>query len=52
MNEIIKIDNVIIKNLIYEVRGVPVMLDSDLASFYEVETKYLNHQVKRNIEKI
>ena len=30
------------------VRGQRVMLDSDLAELYEVETKRLNEQVKRN----
>jgi ORF6N domain len=33
---------------IYEIRGVKVMLDFDLASLYEVETKVLNQAVKRN----
>ena len=40
-----------IKNLIYEIRGFRVMLDSDLAMLYEVETKVLNRAVKRNIER-
>lgn len=40
-----------IKNRIYEIRGVKVMLDRDLAQMYEVETKMLNRQVKRNIER-
>ena len=40
-----------IKNLIYTIRGKQVMLDSDLASLYEVETKNLNKAVKRNIER-
>jgi phage regulator Rha-like protein len=40
-----------IKNLIYSIRGKQVMLDSDLASLYEVETKNLNKAVKRNIER-
>ncbi len=44
-------DKVVIENLIYEIRGNPVMLDSDLARLYEVETKQLNRQVKRNIER-
>ena len=34
--------------LIYEVRGERVMLDSDLATIYGVETKALNRAVKRN----
>ena len=51
MNEVIEKENIKIENLIYEVRGVQVMLDSDLAKLYEVETKQLNRQVKRNIER-
>lgn len=47
----IKEDEIVIENLIYEIRGVQVMLDSDLARLYEVETKQLNRQVKRNIER-
>ncbi len=34
---------------IYTIRGVQVMLDSDLAELYRVETKNLNRGVKRNI---
>jgi len=34
--------------LIYEIRGERVMLDSDLAAIYGVETKALNRAVKRN----
>lgn len=37
-----------IENMIYMIRGQKVMLDSDLADLYEVETKYLNRQVRRN----
>ena len=40
-----------IQNLIYEIRGLKVMLDSDLASLYEIETGALNRAVKRNIER-
>ncbi|MCL6216945.1 ORF6N domain-containing protein [Zunongwangia pacifica] len=40
-----------IKNLIYTIRGKQVMLDSDLASLYQVETKNLNRAVKRNMER-
>ncbi len=40
-----------IKNKIYTVRDQQVMLDKDLAELYEVETKYLKRQVRRNIEK-
>ena len=41
----------IIKSRIYEVRGMRVMLDRDLAELYNVETKVLNQAVKRNIER-
>lgn len=40
-----------IESSIYEIRGKQVMLDSDLARLYQVETKHLNRQVKRNIER-
>lgn len=40
-----------IRNMIYSISGKQVMLDSDLASLYQVETKYLNKAVKRNIER-
>lgn len=39
----------VIKHRIYEVRGMRVMLDRDLAELYNVETKVLNQAVKRNI---
>jgi len=41
----------IIHNKIFEIRGQKVMLDFDLAQLYEVETRRLNEQVKRNIDK-
>jgi len=40
-----------IKDKIHTIRGVQVILDRDLAELYEVETKYLNKMVKRNIER-
>ena len=40
-----------IENLIHVIRGKQVMLDVDLARLYGVETKRLNEQVKRNIER-
>ena len=40
-----------IVNKIYLVRGKKVILDSDLAELYGVETKYLKRQVKRNIDR-
>ena len=38
-----------IQNMIYEIRGQKVMLDSDLADLYGVELKVMNQAVKRNI---
>jgi phage regulator Rha-like protein len=40
-----------IQNLIFTVRDVQVMVDSDLAKVYDVEIRRLNEQVKRNIER-
>ena len=40
-----------IQNLIYEVRNCKVMLDSDLASLYGIETFNLNKAVKRNLKR-
>jgi hypothetical protein len=40
-----------ISNKIYFIRNQKVMLDFDLASLYEVETRRLNEQVKRNISR-
>jgi ORF6N domain len=50
MNEII-IPDEIITNKIYLIREQKVMLDSDLARLYEVETKQLKRQVRRNMER-
>lgn len=41
----------IVINKIYLIRDEKVMLDSDLAELYGVETKRLNEQVKRNIDR-
>lgn len=41
----------IIENKVYIIRGQRVMLDKDLAWLYEVETRYLNKAVKRNLER-
>jgi hypothetical protein len=38
----------LIQNKIYEIRGLKVMLDFDLAEMYEVETKRLKESIKRN----
>lgn len=40
-----------IQNKIYTIRGLQIMLDKDLAELYQVESKRLNEQVKRNIER-
>ena len=51
MNDIIKEEK--IENMIYEIRGKQVMLDSDLARLYECSngTKDINKSVKRNLNK-
>ena len=41
----------IIQNKIYEIRGIRVMLDFDLAKLYDVETRVLKQAVKRNINR-
>ncbi len=51
MNNIILNEELKIENMIYEVRGKQVMLDSDLAKLYGVETKRINEAVRRNFEK-
>ena len=51
MNELIVKDDIKIENMIYEVRGKQVMLDSDLAKLYQVETKRINEAVKNNLKK-
>ena len=53
MNELIIKDNLKIENLIYEIRGKQVMLDSDLAVLYGCRngTKEINQAVKNNIDK-
>ncbi len=43
--------DILIKNKIHTIRGVQVMLDSDLAELYEVPVKRLNEQVRRNMER-
>ena len=53
MYEVIEKNNAKIENLIYEIRGLQVILDSDLAKLYECAngTKTINQAVKRNKEK-
>jgi len=52
-NEIIvpELNNETIESMIYEIRGVKVMLDFDLAKIYGYTTKTFNQQVKNNIVK-
>ena len=45
MNEIREQEKIIIEDMIYEIRGVQVMLDSDIAKLYQVETKRINEAV-------
>ncbi len=40
-----------IQDIIYDIRGVKVMLDYDLASMYEVDVSQLKRQVRRNIDR-
>ena len=49
--DLISIENKSIEECIYNIRGQQVMLDSDVTYFFGVETKYLNRQMKRNIER-
>ncbi|MBP6611779.1 MAG: ORF6N domain-containing protein [Paludibacter sp.] len=52
MEEIIaKVESVLIENRIFTVRGKQVMIDRDLAELYDVSTKRINEQVKRNIQR-
>ena len=53
MNEVILSENIEIENMIYEIRGKQVMLDSDLARLYECVngTKSINLAVSRNAER-
>ena len=51
MNEIIEKENINIEDMIYEIDGKEVMLDSDLAKLYHVETKRINEAVKNNPNK-
>ena len=45
------IEELNIEDMIYEIRGRQVMLDSDLAKLYHVETKRINEAVKNNPKK-
>ena len=51
MNEIIEKEEIVIEDMIYETRGVQVMLSSDVTKLYHVETKRINEVIKRNINR-
>ncbi len=51
MSDKLIIPNEVVISKIYYIRDQKVMLDSDLAELYEVETRVLNQQVKRNIDR-
>ena len=48
MQNIISREKIKVENMIYEIRGKQVMLDSDLAKLYHVETKRINEAVRNN----
>ncbi len=41
-----------IEECVFEIRGQQVMLDSDVAYFFEIDVKRLNRQMKRNKERL
>lgn len=51
MSDKLTIPDEVVLSKIYYIRDQKVMLDSDLAELYEVETRVLNQQVKRNIDR-
>ena len=51
MEKDIVISEEVIVSKIYKIRGEKVMLDRDLAELYEVETKQLKRQVRRNLSR-
>ena len=51
MNEIIEKEEIKVENMIHEIRGKQVILDNDVAMLFGYETKYLNRQVQRNINR-
>ena len=51
MSDKLTIPDEVVISKIYYIRDQKVMLDSDLAELYEVETRVLNQQVKRNIDR-
>ena len=49
-NNIVNVNNNV-ENMIFEIRGVQVMLASDVAKLYQVETRIINQVIKRNIKR-
>lgn len=47
----VNVDSQRISQFVYTIRGKQVMLDADLAQFYQVETRILNRNVTRNAER-
>jgi hypothetical protein len=47
--DIVKIEN--LKELVIKIRGQSILLDSDVAELYGVETKRINEAVKNNLDK-
>lgn len=50
-NSLLVVPDDVVMNKIYVVRGQKVMLDKDLAELYQVDTRRLNEQVKRNLKR-
>ena len=51
MYEVAQKESIKIENIVYNIRGQQVMLDSDLAKLYKTETKRINEVVRRNPKK-
>ena len=51
MYEIMEKENIVIEDMIYNIRGVQVMLDKDVAKLYQVETRRVNEVIKRNMDR-
>ncbi len=51
MNELDVKENIKIEDMIFEVRGKQVILTSDVAKLYKIETRRINEVVKRNIDR-
>ena len=52
LNKKVLMEPIIIHQKIQEIRGLKVILDSDLAALYGIETKYLKRTVKNNIKTV